>query len=703
VEDTIYLYTVVDVPDTACFEFVSPIISDSIVWGNKIWETPLTGATADTIDKICIWYTSPISGNDTITVNICNDCGECVTGTLIVRVLLPDTICTYETNDTVQIYKTPDADFYTWSVTPEVAAPGFITHPAGPGPNDTIIIINWSLVANTAPALYWVNVCAENECGEGQVSKKPFWLQKCDFGDAPDPNYPTLIANSGANHKTDNTHYLGTIPPDGENDGQPSADAGSVPTPGNGDDGNGTPDDEDGVTIPAYLILGQTQTVTVTVAGSGGKLSAWIDWGRDGSWIGDQIAADVTDNDPNDYNSTAGVIDLQFTVPSSAVAGVSFARFRWSTQPGLSYTGKAPNGEVEDYRVEISSMADLYVNKDDGSPTYTPGTSVIYTVVVGNNGPLDVINATFIDNAPPGTAITGWTATGTPGTSYTPGGSGNISEPVSIPALGSITYSITVAVPGNYSGDLVNTAAITVPFGITDPDPDNNSATDTDTQLSQVDLAVSKSDSPDPVVIGNTLTYTIVVSNTGPSDAPGVQMADDIPAGISSAQYSTDNGSNWSAWSSPLALGILTVGSPVTVLIRGQVSCSVAGGSVISNTASVSTTVTESNYANNQSSASTVVNDLQPGPITPGTTQVCIGDSGLTYSVDPVAGATGYTWTVPPGSLITGGQDTNSITMTAGSTSGDVCVTVTNGNCSSTPVCTAVTIEQPPPRPVFDY
>jgi uncharacterized repeat protein (TIGR01451 family) len=47
----------------------------------------------------------------------------------------------------------------------------------------------------------------------------------------------------------------------------------------------------------------------------------------------------------------------------------------------------------------------------------------------------------------------------------------------------------------------------------------------------QADLTLINSDSPDPVVTGATLTYTIEVGNKGPAAAPDVAMTDNLPGG----------------------------------------------------------------------------------------------------------------------------------------------------------------------------
>ena len=163
-----------------------------------------------------------------------------------------------------------------------------------------------------------------------------------DFGDAPDPPYPTLIASGGAQHTVGNL-FLGNIV-DPEANGQPNATA-------TGDDLAGLPD-EDGVTFTTLpLIPGQPAGVTVMFNSpvAGALISAWIDFNGDGNWAtpGDQIFVAQPIN--------PGANALTFIVPPTATPGiVTFARFRVHTNPGgVPFTGAIPYGEVEDYMVQI--------------------------------------------------------------------------------------------------------------------------------------------------------------------------------------------------------------------------------------------------------------------------------------------------------------------------------------------------------------
>jgi len=56
------------------------------------------------------------------------------------------------------------------------------------------------------------------------------------------------------------------------------------------------------------------------------------------------------------------------------------------------------------------------------------------------------------------------------------------------------------------------------------------------------DLAVSKVDSPDPVPVGSTLTYTIQVSNLGPQGATGVTVTDRLPSHVELVSATASSG-----------------------------------------------------------------------------------------------------------------------------------------------------------------
>ena len=78
-----------------------------------------------------------------------------------------------------------------------------------------------------------------------------------------------------------------------------------------------------------------------------GLVNAWIDFNVDGDW------ADADERVLIDKPLTAGLNVVNFPVPATATLASTFARFRFSTQGGLSYDGLALDGEVEDYQVRV--------------------------------------------------------------------------------------------------------------------------------------------------------------------------------------------------------------------------------------------------------------------------------------------------------------------------------------------------------------
>jgi uncharacterized repeat protein (TIGR01451 family) len=162
-----------------------------------------------------------------------------------------------------------------------------------------------------------------------------------DFGDAP-VSYDTGTA---ASHivPTSPTVYLGSVAPDAES-------SAGTPLNGTGDDVTGTPDDEDGVTLPASLMLSSSNSVPVLVKG-GGYLNGWFDWNRDGDFAdaGEQVAVDQV--------VATGTTNVNVTVPFTATLGISYARFRLcSTANNCKAPGSnAIDGEVEDYQVTINN------------------------------------------------------------------------------------------------------------------------------------------------------------------------------------------------------------------------------------------------------------------------------------------------------------------------------------------------------------
>ena len=242
---------------------------------------------------------------------------------------------------------------------------------------------------------------------------------------------------------------------------------------------------------------------------------------------------------------------------------------------------------------------DLQVTKTDGTATVVPGTLDTYTITVTNNGPDTVSSVTLADPLPAGTL----NATFAPSVGAYDVGSG-VWSGLSLTSGNSVSMTLGVTINPSATGSFSNTVTVAPPAGVTDTNPASNSATDTGTLTPMVDLQVTISDGKTSVVPGTSDTYTIVVTNNGPSTAVAAAVTDVFPAAITAAF--------WTAVASPgssvaAATGTGNIATTVTLLPGGNATytavaqISPSATRVITNTATVSPPVgvTDTNPANN--------------------------------------------------------------------------------------------------------
>jgi uncharacterized repeat protein (TIGR01451 family) len=263
-------------------------------------------------------------------------------------------------------------------------------------------------------------------------------------------------------------------------------------------------------------------------------------------------------------------------------------------------------------------QADLSAAKTDGQTTAIPGQLVTYTLTVANAGPADVSGATVSDVVPAALVGAAWTCAASPGSSCTASGSGSIDDTANILAGGMLTYTLTATVDPAATGTLDNTALVTAPGGVLDTDPANNSATDSDTLTPQADLSITKTDSPDPVSAEGTLTYTLTLTNLGPSASSGMTVTDALPAEVTfvSSTPGTPVCAE-SAGTLTCTLGGMLPAASQTVTIQTLVVASAVGS--ISNTATVSGNETDPVSANDSASEPTQVLIRAEGELIHGT------------------------------------------------------------------------------------
>lgn len=119
------------------------------------------------------------------------------------------------------------------------------------------------------------------------------------------------------------------------------------------------------------------------------------------------------------------------------------------------------------------------------------------------------------------------------------------------------------------------------------------------------DLALAMSDAPDPVTNGNNVTYTLTITNNGPDTATGVTLADTLPSsGATFVSATPSQGNCYGTGPVNCSLGDIANGANATVSVVLQTTAT----GVISNSATVSTTVTDPNSGNDTTGENTTVN-----------------------------------------------------------------------------------------------
>lgn len=244
----------------------------------------------------------------------------------------------------------------------------------------------------------------------------------------------------------------------------------------------------------------------------------------------------------------------------------------------LSYSGRA--------------QADLSITKTDFVTIYTPGSNGhTYIVEATNNGPSAVTGATVSDVFPSQVTSATWTVTYPGGGSGPANGSGNINALVNLPNGAKARFVVNVHISPSATGNMINTAAVEAPSGVTDPNPSNNSATDIDAPRT-ADMTVTKTDGATTYTPGGTTTYTVVFTNNGPNDLAELTVIDNLPPQITSASWTlvSAGGAGGFPTSGTGNINMMIdfpVGGSVTFTIVANISPSATGNLV--NTASVAT------------------------------------------------------------------------------------------------------------------
>jgi len=287
------------------------------------------------------------------------------------------------------------------------------------------------------------------------------------------------------------------------------------------------------------LVVGSVTTTqgAVTSGNTAGDITVGVSIGTLAAADSVTITFDVTVDSP--FPAGTSSVANQGTV--TADGGISVP----TDDPDTGTADDPTVTPVEDPSVNVTK-ADVLAIDADGNGFPSPGDTLEYTVEISNTGNIDLTGITFSDTPDANTALVVGSVTTTQGTVTTGNTAGDTSVSVDVGtvvvgATATVTFRVTIDNPLPVGVTQVsNQGTVTTnetpdeptddPDTVPDDDPTNTTVTAAPVidalKADALHIDADGSGGPSP---GDTLRYTVVISNTGNTDATAVVFTDTIP------------------------------------------------------------------------------------------------------------------------------------------------------------------------------
>jgi len=266
-------------------------------------------------------------------------------------------------------------------------------------------------------------------------------------------------------------------------------------------------------------------------------------------------------------------------------------------------TNTANNSATVNIPVTSATQADLRVTNSGSPSLVTAGNNITYTQSVTNSGQATATTPIFTETLPAGT--TAVSLTGTAGWTCVLAAL-RCTDTANMAANTTANFTFVVTVGSTVASGTILAQTDSVSSTTADPNSGNNSATVNTVVADTADLSVTNTPNPVPVQANATITYTQVVTNSGPSTATSGSLVETVPS--NTAAQTLTGPAGWSC-----NVGTLTCSNPsfapgsATITYTVLVNSGTPAGTAINETASVSSSITDPNTSNNSATAADVV------------------------------------------------------------------------------------------------
>lgn len=249
---------------------------------------------------------------------------------------------------------------------------------------------------------------------------------------------------------------------------------------------------------------------------------------------------------------------------------------------------------------------------DGGTAAVRGGPAVAYTIGASNAGPDTASAVTLTITLPAGTTHGGTSGSGW---SCSTAGSTVTCTRASLSSGASAPVTTSVSVPPGYAGANPMTLSATLGSSTADPVSGNNTASDsTPVNNPTADLALTMTAARGYLAPGgDSLAYTLTVTNHGPFDASAVTLDNPLPVGSTYLGYSSSASCSSVGGTFSCSIGALASGASRQVVLNLGLPGGYAGTDPLVNTASVSSSTQDPASANNTASVSIPVRTFLDG------------------------------------------------------------------------------------------